>query len=292
MGIRAYDAKLRQFLQPDVLNPMSYTYAGGDPINFVDPTGRSPRRARESSEEPTPGVDTTHPGGGSDWTVILDPESWKWLGEKVWDGIKAVANWFGGLFGGGDDPPPPPPVPPRVNTGAVANRRDWNGINKGFGFGGAFGGIAEAGAVSGLGVAANTSMGYFLAPDGFGGIRGNTGDWFFTGGLCCEPTSEWVAGWAAGYGWGAFFTNASSPNDMLGRFDNINVSASLFMKVGATVSWGQNEFGNWIFVVAPTVGPGVPGFSISRYPTYTTSFSRVFDATICGLGFQGVGRCQ
>jgi RHS repeat-associated protein len=39
MGIRVYDAKLRQFLQPDVLNPMSYTYAGGDPVNRIDPTG-------------------------------------------------------------------------------------------------------------------------------------------------------------------------------------------------------------------------------------------------------------
>jgi RHS repeat-associated protein len=42
MGIRIYDAKLRQFLQPDLLNPTTYTYAGGDPINFVDPSGMVP----------------------------------------------------------------------------------------------------------------------------------------------------------------------------------------------------------------------------------------------------------
>ena len=39
MGIRIYDPKLRQFLQPDVLDPMSYTYAGGVPANRIDPTG-------------------------------------------------------------------------------------------------------------------------------------------------------------------------------------------------------------------------------------------------------------
>jgi RHS repeat-associated protein len=39
MGIRVYDAGLRQFLQPDVFNPLNHTYAGGDPINRFDPTG-------------------------------------------------------------------------------------------------------------------------------------------------------------------------------------------------------------------------------------------------------------
>jgi RHS repeat-associated protein len=39
MGVRVYDSQLRQFLQPDALDPMMYTYVGGDPINRTDPTG-------------------------------------------------------------------------------------------------------------------------------------------------------------------------------------------------------------------------------------------------------------
>lgn len=39
MGVRIYDTQLRQFLQPDPVDPMTYTYVGGDPVNRVDPTG-------------------------------------------------------------------------------------------------------------------------------------------------------------------------------------------------------------------------------------------------------------
>jgi len=42
MGRRVYDPSLRQFLQPDVIDPMTYSYAGGDPVNFVDPSGMIP----------------------------------------------------------------------------------------------------------------------------------------------------------------------------------------------------------------------------------------------------------
>jgi RHS repeat-associated protein len=39
MGVRIYHAGLRTFLEPDPLEPFKYDYAGGDPINRVDPTG-------------------------------------------------------------------------------------------------------------------------------------------------------------------------------------------------------------------------------------------------------------
>lgn len=42
MGSRVYDPALRQFIQPDALDPMTYTYAGGDPVNHVDPSGLFP----------------------------------------------------------------------------------------------------------------------------------------------------------------------------------------------------------------------------------------------------------
>jgi RHS repeat-associated protein len=42
MGVRVYDSQLRQFLQPDPLDPMNYTYVNGDPVNRIDPTGMLP----------------------------------------------------------------------------------------------------------------------------------------------------------------------------------------------------------------------------------------------------------
>ncbi len=39
MGARVYDPKLRQFLQPDPLEPFTYTYVNGDPVNGIDPSG-------------------------------------------------------------------------------------------------------------------------------------------------------------------------------------------------------------------------------------------------------------
>jgi RHS repeat-associated protein len=137
MGNRVYDAKLRQFLQPDLQNPMSYTYAGGDPVNFVDPTGRSPQASRESSEAPIPGVDAPHPGGGGGGGIqVFFEGSWKdikkipgkigeWAGDavswildaatKTWD---TVTSCFG-LCGGSSAPAPREPPHIRVvNTGA------------------------------------------------------------------------------------------------------------------------------------------------------------------------------
>jgi RHS repeat-associated protein len=42
MGARVYNPQLRVFIQPDPLDPQAYTYAGGDPINNVDPSGLAP----------------------------------------------------------------------------------------------------------------------------------------------------------------------------------------------------------------------------------------------------------
>ncbi len=42
MGVRVYDTQLRQFLQPDPIDPMTYTYVRGDPVNLVDRTGMTP----------------------------------------------------------------------------------------------------------------------------------------------------------------------------------------------------------------------------------------------------------
>jgi RHS repeat-associated protein len=40
LGARVYHAELKRWLVPDTVDGRRYTYAGGDPVNFVDPSGR------------------------------------------------------------------------------------------------------------------------------------------------------------------------------------------------------------------------------------------------------------
>jgi RHS repeat-associated protein len=42
LGARVYHAELKRWLVPDTVDARRYTYAGGDPVNFVDPGGRMP----------------------------------------------------------------------------------------------------------------------------------------------------------------------------------------------------------------------------------------------------------
>jgi RHS repeat-associated protein len=41
LGARVYHAELKRWLVPDTVDGRRYTYAGGDPVNFVDPSGRA-----------------------------------------------------------------------------------------------------------------------------------------------------------------------------------------------------------------------------------------------------------
>ncbi len=159
MGNRVYDAKLRQFLQPDIQNPMSYTYAGGDPVNFVDPTGRSPQRAREDSEAPVPGVETRLPGSGSGGNVVVFFEgTWqdiKDVAGKIGSAIEDVANaiadaataaWdtvtscFGLCGGSGAPPPHEDPHIRVVNDGAPSQQAGSWWFNMWDNWGGSSGG--------------------------------------------------------------------------------------------------------------------------------------------------------
>jgi RHS repeat-associated protein len=40
LGARVYHAELKRWLQPDTVDALRYTYTGGDPVNFIDPSGR------------------------------------------------------------------------------------------------------------------------------------------------------------------------------------------------------------------------------------------------------------
>jgi RHS repeat-associated protein len=69
---RVYDPFMRRFLQPDSLDGLRYTYASGDPINRIDPTGHGPNlRARFNPD--TPG------GGAPDrmWLKLAWMDEWR-----------------------------------------------------------------------------------------------------------------------------------------------------------------------------------------------------------------------
>ena len=40
LGARVYHPELKRWLVPDTVDPLRYTYTGGDPVNFIDPSGR------------------------------------------------------------------------------------------------------------------------------------------------------------------------------------------------------------------------------------------------------------
>jgi hypothetical protein len=41
LGARVYHPELKRWLVPDTVDPLRYTYTGGDPVNFIDPSGRT-----------------------------------------------------------------------------------------------------------------------------------------------------------------------------------------------------------------------------------------------------------
>ena len=118
MGIRVYDSKLRQFVQPDILNPMSYTYAGGDPVNRIDPTGMID----------TPSFQADHGDlGGSGSLGDLSPCSSGSNGRMTCGEEIPI----GGKKGRGDGGYQPPEPSKPIDWGDLASRKDGGASNSG-----------------------------------------------------------------------------------------------------------------------------------------------------------------
>jgi RHS repeat-associated protein len=77
MGVRVYDSQLRQFLQPDPLDPLMYTYAGGDPVNLVDRTGMEDTPSENEGKTVPTGADTPRPDGGTEEITVWGPRNWR-----------------------------------------------------------------------------------------------------------------------------------------------------------------------------------------------------------------------
>jgi hypothetical protein len=77
MGVRVYHPGLKTFLEPDPLVPFKYDYAGGDPINRVDPTGMEDYHVTENfpgnsrTMNTPPPVITCVQNGGCTETIIV-----------------------------------------------------------------------------------------------------------------------------------------------------------------------------------------------------------------------------
>jgi RHS repeat-associated protein len=84
---RVYDADLKRFLQPDVVELLRYTYVAGDPVNFIDPTGKE-TAAGSPSGPPLPGGATASPTGVA---TTWDLEGWSCSG-SVTAGASCVSD--------------------------------------------------------------------------------------------------------------------------------------------------------------------------------------------------------
>ena len=79
-----------------------------------------------------------------------------------------------------------------------------------------------------------------------------------------EPKS-WGGGAWLGFGVGAFFTNANSPSDLGGPFDNFEINTP-WATLG--VQWGYNDQHRFIWNISVPRGPSL-GAGIARYKTNT-----------------------
>ncbi len=95
---RVYDTELKRFLQPDEAEIERYTYAGGDPVNLIDPNGTRPRDYNSGDSGADwvtviiDGMVTAWPASGLDFLlrVSMKPEE-RWIYEKF--GQQAYANY-------------------------------------------------------------------------------------------------------------------------------------------------------------------------------------------------------
>jgi RHS repeat-associated protein len=130
MGARDYWPQMGRFLQPDTVDLRRYTYAAGDPLNRIDPTGHTADDpgGTAGSVSVTPQEGVVGVGGPLGGIAVLgyygithykDIGNWiggaaSWVKNGAGNVANKIGNFFGGLFGdlfGGGPPPPPTAIP-------------------------------------------------------------------------------------------------------------------------------------------------------------------------------------
>jgi RHS repeat-associated protein len=108
LGSRLYSPVLRRFLNPDALSPFEggglnrYAYCGGDPVNRVDPDGKTWWSWPDAGQQPLPGV------AGGRLATVSTPDAAALSGAPVRDagtvaaeiGVVAADDLFGALAAG------------------------------------------------------------------------------------------------------------------------------------------------------------------------------------------------
>ena len=278
---RAYSARLRRFVQPDNVDGRRYSYANGDPVNRVDPSGhRAMNPAGPYNGSGLGCMDGGRctlasgitlyvtmvevEGPARDREEIGGPESYplqQWLDDQEIAAERLHEDLMSAM--GGDVP-------------------TWSVGNEAIAFGAGMivvGASAEAG-IPGLGAGASASAGYGF----FYNINAVPGEFPMSGGMYVtyaamadaggtgfamnHPTGDtgipFVVGGSAGLGNGWFITNASSGRELTGAFESISFNWSFGVGFGMNFSYGS---GTWMFSMTGRL-PGV-GLSFSSYPSDT-----------------------
>ncbi len=125
LGARVYHAELKRWLVPDTVDGRRYTYAGGDPVNFVDPGGRMPIEGGGGGGS-SGSLSRLSSTGRSVVAVMAATEDPKdQLLCMYEDGLIRTCGaevYVGG--GGGNSRPPPGNMPPEAGGGGGGGRPD------------------------------------------------------------------------------------------------------------------------------------------------------------------------
>jgi RHS repeat-associated protein len=185
------------------------------------------------------------------------------------------------------DPLADPEVKAGPNVYAYVQDRPLNFIDPtgDAAFGVVFGISAEAGAGVGAGASSSVAAGIFNDPctgtssigvvqsAGAAAVLPESSGGTSTGAPNADTLSSnyptYFAGLVTPSASGGFFYSpqATSPTDLEGPFDNININLG---PLAATISWGTNSAGKPIWVFSASASTGVVSLGVSSYPTYTT----------------------
>lgn len=230
---RAYDPNFQRWLNQDPIQEAGginlYRFNRNDPIDYIDPTGRAPQLTSVSY----------NPSTGQSAAGYTPYQFGQGYGIG-YNNPAFTSSFSGGVLVSGE-------VEGGVGPGAGAQWSGGGGLFYDPQSGVTAGGFQSAGAAAGV-------LTYSVSAVESPSCPGNKAPVVF-------------AGSSIGAGSGFWFSNAGSPTDLGGPFDQMNFNTSLF-----SISYAQSG-DTWIFGFTTSGGAKYTGggFSGSGYPTTTYS---------------------